>query len=240
MGTDKKFALSEAGRKAIIESNKRRAENKPLSRVCKQCSKRKCIRKFFYAGGWSRVCSSCRKLYYTKKAREWNLLHPEEYKANLKRCEIGATRKASKKRWETEHKTQRSAKTNSVFKERIRNYKLSGTCLECGKVRYPGCRLCPIHRNVRHQYLKNRKALKRSNGLGKGVTPKEWEDKCAVFDYKCAYCGIKPEVLTQDHVIPLTKGGSHEIENVVPACGPCNSKKGTKTRQEFIHGISAV
>jgi 5-methylcytosine-specific restriction endonuclease McrA len=42
----------------------------------------------------------------------------------------------------------------------------------------------------------------------------------------CAYCG-KSESLTQDHVLALKHGGKHTLENVVPACGICNSKKGS-------------
>lgn len=40
------------------------------------------------------------------------------------------------------------------------------------------------------------------------------------------YVGIKK--LTQDHVIPLSRGGSHDESNVVAACGPCNSRKGAE------------
>ena len=36
------------------------------------------------------------------------------------------------------------------------------------------------------------------------------------------------ERLTQDHVIPLSKGGQHIKENIVPACPSCNSKKGNR------------
>lgn len=44
----------------------------------------------------------------------------------------------------------------------------------------------------------------------------------------CAKCGDET-VLTRDHVIPLTKGGSDDIENIQPLCLPCNSSKGTDT-----------
>jgi len=41
---------------------------------------------------------------------------------------------------------------------------------------------------------------------------------------RCHYCTMERK-LTLDHVIPLSKGGQHTKANVVPACGPCNSKK---------------
>jgi hypothetical protein len=40
----------------------------------------------------------------------------------------------------------------------------------------------------------------------------------------CAYCGVSPGV-EMDHVIPTSRGGTHEIGNLVPACKPCNSSK---------------
>jgi len=36
-----------------------------------------------------------------------------------------------------------------------------------------------------------------------------------------------------DHRIPLSRGGRHEIENITPACKPCNSRKHTRTEEEF-------
>ena len=48
---------------------------------------------------------------------------------------------------------------------------------------------------------------------------------------KCYYCG-KPfntkRKATIEHVIPLSKGGAHDISNIVLACGPCNFKKQNK------------
>jgi hypothetical protein len=36
-----------------------------------------------------------------------------------------------------------------------------------------------------------------------------------------------------DHRIPLSRGGRHEIDNVIPACKPCNSRKHIRTEDEF-------
>ncbi len=33
---------------------------------------------------------------------------------------------------------------------------------------------------------------------------------------------------------PLSRGGHHVAANVVPACGPCNYRKHTKTVLEFL------
>lgn len=45
--------------------------------------------------------------------------------------------------------------------------------------------------------------------------------------YSCLYCGTKVHNTsgTLDHVLPLSKGGKTNWENIVTACGPCNFKK---------------
>ena len=59
-------------------------------------------------------------------------------------------------------------------------------------------------------------------------TAEEWELKKKEFDYRCAYCGKKTKKLTVDHFIPLSKGGTNYIENILPACGQCNQHKWDK------------
>ena len=61
-------------------------------------------------------------------------------------------------------------------------------------------------------------------------TPQEWETLKAQYNWTCPHCGKRePEIkLTIDHIIPLSRGGSNNIENIQPLCGICNSKKGNK------------
>lgn len=59
----------------------------------------------------------------------------------------------------------------------------------------------------------------------------------AIFDrdgHRCGYCGheFPSALLTLDHVIPRSRGGRNAFENVVTACGPCNSRKADRTPRE--------
>jgi 5-methylcytosine-specific restriction endonuclease McrA len=72
-----------------------------------------------------------------------------------------------------------------------------------------------------------RKALHRGAEVN-DLTGAEWTAIKAAYGQRCAYCHTKPKRLTQDHVIPLAKGGNHTASNVVPACQPCNSRKGDR------------
>ena len=43
--------------------------------------------------------------------------------------------------------------------------------------------------------------------------------------WTCQYCGARSN-LTVDHVIPRSKGGSSDWDNIVASCAPCNRRKG--------------
>ncbi len=51
---------------------------------------------------------------------------------------------------------------------------------------------------------------------------------------RCQYCGksFRQSDLNVDHVVPLSRGGTSCWENVVCACIPCNSRKGSRTPDE--------
>lgn len=48
----------------------------------------------------------------------------------------------------------------------------------------------------------------------------------------CSYCGGEREHI--DHIIPLSKGGTGDWDNLAPACARCNLSKGTKSPLEFL------
>ena len=72
------------------------------------------------------------------------------------------------------------------------------------------------------------------------LTAAQWRNILDEYNHRCAYCGIKSEHLTMDHVSPLSRGGKHSASNVVPACKSCNGKKWAKTPEErFGLGVAA-
>ncbi len=76
-----------------------------------------------------------------------------------------------------------------------------------------------------------RYSAKRRSQIGKAgkITAAEWTALVASFGYRCLRCGRQPPAITlsMDHVVPLAKGGLHEIGNIQPLCRSCNSRKHT-------------
>lgn len=53
-------------------------------------------------------------------------------------------------------------------------------------------------------------------------------------NHSCQYCGRRfpAALLTYDHVVPVSRGGSKNWENIVTCCIDCNRKKGDHTPEE--------
>lgn len=49
----------------------------------------------------------------------------------------------------------------------------------------------------------------------------------------CQYCGQQAPDGQPDHIIPLSKGGTDALDNLVWACRGCNESKGNKTLEEW-------
>lgn len=64
----------------------------------------------------------------------------------------------------------------------------------------------------------------RKASLPATLTDEQWLAAVVTFGGRCAYCGDEKR-LTQDHVVPVCRGGGLVAWNVVPACGSCNSSK---------------
>lgn len=57
----------------------------------------------------------------------------------------------------------------------------------------------------------------------------------------CQLCGepVSPGRMTMDHKTPLTRGGAHSLENLQLAHHSCNSRKGTRTMEEWLAARAA-
>lgn len=75
----------------------------------------------------------------------------------------------------------------------------------------------------------NRLAKMKANGGSH--TTEEWLAKLAEFDGSCVTCGSSARI-ERDHIIPVTKGGTNDIENIQPLCLPCNRTKGAEVSHE--------
>jgi len=80
--------------------------------------------------------------------------------------------------------------------------------------------------------LNNRKARKLNAIVpGRPVTAAIEKERKALFN-GCCYCGAQKK-LTLEHVVALDAGGLHVKENLLGACGACNSSKRDRPVEEW-------
>jgi hypothetical protein len=56
------------------------------------------------------------------------------------------------------------------------------------------------------------------------LTESQWTALKATWG-GCAYCGATGTPLQKDCVLPISRGGSYVLANVVPSCRSCNASK---------------
>lgn len=85
------------------------------------------------------------------------------------------------------------------------------------------------HPEVMRAIQHRRRARKQGNGGS--FTAAEWQALVTQYDHRCLMCGKQEPaiMLTMDHVVPISQGGSNDISNIQPLCSTCNSSKGAKT-----------
>lgn len=91
-------------------------------------------------------------------------------------------------------------------------------------------RIIPDHlvgsdREAKRIYQEKRRQA--ASGLEDTLTNEQWSSAISFFGGGCAYCGSNCS-LEEEHIIPISSGGSRTAANIIPACTSCNSSKRNK------------
>lgn len=121
---------------------------------------------------------------------------------------------------------------------------MSKSCIVCGKRAYSD--YCVQHK-PRRPIARSKQiapAKKPISFIGKQArkwiaTRKLWISLHPGPLYRCHYCSciMNLEAMTLDHIIPRSRRPDlrYVLSNLIPACGPCNTLKGSKSHDEFEH-----
>lgn len=182
------------------------------SKCCSETCRKKCralaIKKYKFTdkGNLARL-----KWVKSKKFKE----NEKIYRSNPKARELAvirSTRCLKNSIYLQERKKERDKIYGKSEKGRLINKKSTKLYLATDKGKI--CR-----KNGKHR----RRQLEKSGNI-KAI---EWARKLKEYNYCCAKCNTDSNI-EMDHIIPLSKGGAHHIDNIQPLCRSCNASKGNK------------
>ena len=188
------------------------------SKSCTGCKKIKTLdcygKKTSSKDGLQFRCRTCENT----RSKAYRLENPDKVKASVLKCHLSdpSKRKLAKRKWNEANPDKRKSNrkkyidTNlETYKQRKRNWRESNP----EKIRY---------------YANSRRAKKLANGVYE-ISKKELK---RLYESSCVYCGSEHSIQA-DHVVPIARGGTHSIGNLVPACARCNQSKGSKLLTEW-------
>jgi 5-methylcytosine-specific restriction endonuclease McrA len=149
----------------------------------------------------TRRCRICHNTSIRVAGKKWRKFHPEE-------------NSAKQKSYRLENKEKIAA---TALAYRLSNIKKIKAAISKWKKENPEKLTAYVH--------KCRTAKTKAGGA---YTYEQWIALCEKYDNHCLCCGKKKK-LTADHIVPVSKGGTSDIRNIQPLCGPCNSSKGNKS-----------
>ena len=185
-------------------------------KTCTNCNESKPIEKFNRdersKDGLRPWCKACCNDYF----RKYRLANPEKTHAAIRRwavANLDKRRAAARQRQFANPEKRRAAD----LKYRLTNPEKKRAATRRWRLSHP---------QKEREYKHRRRA--RKSGNGGSFTSTEWKLLCEKYDYLCLGCGER-KPLEADHIVPIARGGTSDIENIQPLCRFCNSSKGAKT-----------
>jgi 5-methylcytosine-specific restriction endonuclease McrA len=115
-------------------------------------------------------------------------------------------------------------------RDRDRQLKRADYARRADAVRAANAEYARTHPQVRRIKAQRRRA--RLISAAGSFTTAEWLELVEQYGGRCAYCGSSGPLVIE-HRIPLSRGGSNDIGNILPACARCNDRKHRLTDEEF-------
>jgi 5-methylcytosine-specific restriction endonuclease McrA len=188
-------------------------------KVCKICGEEKSLEDFKKCKSKSGRGTECKKCdaqrsrkYYDQNKEKRNQYSKEYHQKHLE----------EQKRKQKEYRIKN--------KKRKQDYRLRYRSITENKEK--------INAKQRHYYYKNkekayeanlRRRARKRNAKAFFISKKDIKK---IYMLPCFACGSK-ENITMDHKVPISRGGSHGIGNLLSLCKSCNSSKGARTLVEW-------
>lgn len=187
---------------------------------CNKCLIEKSEFEFYVDRGILRgICKEC-----TRNGRK------RYYKENREKCIAASIAYVKTPKGEAKRKawTLKRSRTPE-FREKVRAWDKTEPGRESRRRRVKRFDKTPKGRAAAYRRNAKRRADKRN--IVATLTADEWNNILADHAFGCKYCGVRfteKNPPTQDHIIPISKGGHHIASNIVPSCRACNSRKKDK------------
>lgn len=154
-----------------------------------------------------------------KRQLEYRARHKDDPKFQESQRSIERRRYAKRKEKQQAYQLARNRKN----KAKVNAYNRAWCEANREKVRAYNREYSRAHRDPLKDAERNQRS-RVGRRSGEHFTKEEWAARLDEFDHRCAFC-LQKKKLTVEHVIDIDSGGGNGIDNIVPACGSCNSRK---------------
>lgn len=210
----------------------------PVLIKCPVCKGHQDPKAFLSASGGRSVktCKGCRE-----RIGGWKKANPEAVDASMARTAPQDRERArawyenhkdraqaASKKWHDENMTpERAMAYHQAWLSKPGNKEKARSWISAWMKAHPE----KMRESYQRWYVANQGALRilvsrrRRAYAASDFTFENWLAILEMFGHRCGYCLRGDVKLTMDHVTPISRGGEHTTENIVPSCKSCNSKK---------------